>query len=129
MFEDVQILSNCSICDKKNVRLEAHEDWEYDYENSIQKLNDIKALCRMCHLNSHLGFSRILIREGKLKAGELIGHWCKVNNEREEKFKEYEGIVFNLWSLRNKFNWKIVDKNGHNIYRGLHFDDLLSSLK
>lgn len=78
---------------------------------------------------NYLGFSRILIREGNLKEEKLIGHWCKVNNEREEKFKEYEEKVFNLWSLRNKFNWKIVDKNEHNIYKGVNFDDLLSSLK
>jgi len=48
---------------------------------------------------------------------------------RRLKFKEYEDKVFNLWSLRNKFNWKIVDKNGHNIYKGMNFDDLLVSLK
>lgn len=121
-------LFKCSICDKKNVRLEAHEDWEYNYENSVQKLKDIKALCRMCHLNNHLGFSRIQIRGGRLKEGELIDHWCKVNNEKEEEFKEYEDKVFNLWSLRNKFNWRIVDNNGHNICKDVNFDDLLGSL-
>jgi len=29
-------LYKCSICDKKDVELEAHEDWEYNYENSFK---------------------------------------------------------------------------------------------
>ena len=38
----------CWVCDKEGSRLEAHEFWEYDDENHLQKLVAIHHLCGMC---------------------------------------------------------------------------------
>ena len=84
----------CSICGKEDIRLEAHENWKYDYQQSIQKLISVDALCYMCHRNKHLGHSGILIREGKLNQEELISHWAKINNVNIKQFREYKVKVF-----------------------------------
>lgn len=119
----------CFICGTSGVRLEAHEHWKYDYHHSTQRLHDINALCRMCHLNNHLGLAKILMKEGKLNLQELIEHWCNVNGEKKENFTSYQEKVFRLWELRNQFEWKIVDKNEKDIFDGLNLDELVKSLK
>lgn len=34
-------------------RLECHEEWEYDEENGVQRLSDLRALCTWCHKVKH----------------------------------------------------------------------------
>ncbi len=119
----------CSICGRSGVKLEAHENWKYGYINSIQKLHDIKSLCRMCHLNKHLGLASILAREDKLDYTKIVEHWCKTNNEELTKFGDYEEKVYKLWYLRNKFDWKIVDKNNKEIFKDLNYNGLIESIK
>ena len=41
-------------------------------------------------------------------------------------FHQYKVKVFELWNLKNKFTWKILDNKGINIYEG---DSLSSVLK
>ncbi len=84
----------CSICGKEDIRLEAHENWKYDYQQSIQKFISVCALYYMCHRNKHLGHSGILIRKGKLNQEELISHWAKINNVNIKQFREYKVKVF-----------------------------------
>ena len=119
----------CSICGATEVKLEAHENWKYDYKISIQKLQNINALCKMCHLNNHLGLAAILAREGKLDYDKIVEHWCKINNEEITKFNEYDEKVYRLWNLRNQFDWKIVDKNNKDIFKDLNYNELMESLK
>ena len=116
--------NKCFICGTSGVRLEAHEHWKYDYEHSIQKLHDINALCSMCHLNQHLGFAFQTLKNEE-KINKLIDHWCKINNESNKNFRIYAKKVLSLWELKNQFDWKILDKNGKNIFKGLNFDDLM----
>jgi len=116
----------CSICRRENIKLEAHENWKYDYQQSVQKLTSVDALCYMCHRNKHLGHSGILIREGQLNQEKLISHWAKINNVGIRQFHQYKVKVFELWNLKNKFTWKILDNKGINIYEG---DSLSSVLK
>ncbi|MCQ2399752.1 MAG: HNH endonuclease, partial [Clostridia bacterium] len=54
----------CMICGRKVKRLEAHERWSYDEENAIQKLEDVVAVCSMCHGAIGIGSSQ-LIRKGE----------------------------------------------------------------
>jgi len=119
----------CFICGISGVKLEAHEHWKYDYEHSIQKLHDINALCRMCHLNNHLGLASILSRQGKLDQRDLVEHWCNINGIKRVNFKNYQEKVKRLWNLRNQFEWKIVDKNNKDIFKELGFNELIDSLK
>jgi len=119
----------CFICGIPGVTLEAHEHWKYNYETSIQKLHDVNALCRLCHLNNHLGLATILAREGKLDGRKLVEHWCKINQAKKASFNSYEEKVKRLWELRNQFELKIVDKNNQDIFKDLNYNELMDSLK
>jgi len=119
----------CFKCGESGVKLEAHENWKYNYKNSIQKLHDVNALCKMCHLNNHLGLAAILAREGKLDQHKLAEHWCKINQVEKTSFRDYQEKVWRLWELRNQFEWKIVDKNNKDIFKDMNFNELMESLK
>jgi len=102
----------CWICGAENVRLEAHEFWEYDDKNHIQKLVAIHHLCSMCHKIKHIGFwcyteygRRKLKNEG-VNREDLINHFCKVNNCTREDFEKHEKEAFKIWRERSKYSWK-----------------------
>ena len=59
----------CMICGREVKRLEAHERWEYDEVNKVQKLVDVVAVCSMCHGAIHIGRSTLI---GK---GEIFENW------------------------------------------------------
>ncbi|MBD3194894.1 MAG: hypothetical protein GF317_07565 [Candidatus Lokiarchaeota archaeon] len=86
----------CVICGTENAKLEAHEEWNYIYRSSIQKLESICSLCYWCHRNKHLGHSSILSRKGKLDLDKLISHWAIVNKKPKFDFREYTNKVFDL---------------------------------
>ena len=117
--------NKCTICKRDNIQLHAHEDWIYDYKKGLQKLNNIIALCDLCHNNIHLGYSGSVDDESREKIRQ---HWCKINNQNEEDFKRYLFNVFVLWNLKNKIQWKIVDNKGIEITRNINLKDLLNSL-
>lgn len=118
----------CVICEANETQLSAHELWNYDYTNSIQRLHDIISLCKMCHLNNHLGFANIQVNEGNLDKQDLIDHWCQVNQENEHNFERYEKKVFALWRLRDNFKWNIIDSYGNLILDGVDLNNLLKFL-
>jgi len=102
----------CWICGAENTRLEAHEFWEYDDKNHIQKLVAIHHLCSMCHKIKHIGFwcytengIRQLERAG-LSREDLINHFCRVNNCSRENFEKHERKAFKIWRERSKYEWK-----------------------
>lgn len=64
----------CMICGRKATRLEAHEDWRYDEENCIQRLENVLALCHDCHSVIHIGRTQLMGDEDR-----AIAHFCKVN--------------------------------------------------
>ena len=64
----------CTVCGRKVNRLEAHETWEYDEENAVQKLSCVKAVCHSCHSVIHIGRTQLLGDEEK-----AIAHFIKVN--------------------------------------------------
>ncbi len=102
----------CWVCDKEYGRLEAHEFWEYDDENHIQKLAAIHHLCDMCHKIKHIGLwcytekgSKQLAKSG-LTREDLINHFCKVNNCSRKQFEEHERRAFKIWGERSRYEWK-----------------------
>ncbi len=115
----------CYICGQTNIRFEAHEEWTYNYGEAIQKLDTINALCKLCHLNKHLGYASILIKKGELDENSLIQHWCMVNGVKKEKFREYSNQVIRLWNLKNTFDWTIVDFYGKIISKDTKIVQLL----
>lgn len=64
----------CMICGAPTSRLEAHEQWEYDEENCVQRLKDVVAICKSCHEVIHIGRTQLLGGEERACA-----HFMKVN--------------------------------------------------
>lgn len=63
----------CMICGADG-RLEAHESWEYDEKNKIQRLKDVIAVCKSCHEVIHIGRTSLMGGEERAAA-----HFMKVN--------------------------------------------------
>ena len=74
---DARLRANgkCAICGAKEKQLEAHEVWEYDEINGVQKLKDIIAICKDCHSVIHIG--RTQIKGDSIRAEN---HFMAVNN-------------------------------------------------
>lgn len=71
----------CSVCGASNTRLEAHEVWEFDEKNMVQRLKDVTAVCPACHSVIHINRTQAVGREDG-----AIKHFMKVN---EATFGEY----------------------------------------
>ena len=78
----------CMICGRPAKRLEAHEDWSYDEENCIQRLDRILALCHDCHSVIHIGRTQLLGDEDR-----AIAHFCKVNSCRYSDYIKALGMA------------------------------------
>ena len=55
----------CTICGRTVNRLEAHERWSYNEKLGIQKLEDIIAVCHLCHSVIHIGRTQLTGDEDK----------------------------------------------------------------
>ncbi|KKQ51905.1 HNH endonuclease [Candidatus Woesebacteria bacterium RIFCSPHIGHO2_01_FULL_39_17] len=94
----------CAIC-KSGGRLQAHEVWEYDDKNHIQKLVDLVALCSKCHAVKHIGLAGIQASEGKLNYDNLIKHFMKVNNCGRDVFEKHQTEAFKKFDERSCYEW------------------------
>lgn len=106
----------CVICGAKG-RLEAHEQWSYDDEKALQKLENVVALCRNCHEIKHIGRTQLKGRDA-----DAMEHFMKVNHcsqmdyhaalaeANEEYFRRnrVEGWVTDVSWLKDKFGIKIL---------------------
>ena len=88
--------------DTINGQLEAHERWNYDEENKIQKLMRIVSLCHQCHQSTHMGLAGVL---GKRNEAET--HLKKVCIFTDEQVKLHRDEAFALWRKRNESEWKL----------------------
>ena len=64
----------CSVCGAPSKRLEAHEVWEFDEKNMVQRLKDVIAVCPACHGVIHINRTQAVGREDG-----AIKHFMKVN--------------------------------------------------
>ncbi len=102
----------CWICGKENIRLEAHEFWEYDDLKHIQKLGAIHHLCSMCHKIKHIGLwlhtedGARMLKEAGLSEVDVIAHFCAINNCSVEDFDKHKKEAFEIFAERSKYNWK-----------------------
>ena len=93
----------CMICGIKTTRLEAHERWEYDEVNAVQKLADVVAVCRGCHEVIHIGRTQLMGKER-----EAEEHFMKVNNCSYAEYKKALGEANEAHLRRNKVpEWKL----------------------
>jgi hypothetical protein len=92
----------CVICGMENVKLEAHEIFEYDDKNHIQKLMDIVALCPECHEVYHIGLTSI-----KNRYAIALQHLAIVNNFELNEAIEYINKAFMTWKERSSYKWRL----------------------
>jgi hypothetical protein len=98
----------CEICGDNgknqgvNHNVDCHEIWQYDDVKHIQKLIGFIALCPNCHLVKHAGFAQI-----KGKTELVIRQLIKVNDMTLFQAQEYLQQVFEQWTIRSMFEWKV----------------------
>lgn len=88
----------CMICGKSG-RLEAHEKWSYDDKKRVQTLEDVIALCPLCHAVKHIGRTTLI---GKEK--EAAEHFMKVNACSLSDYHEELGRVNAVHRARSRFD-------------------------
>ena len=91
----------CMICGAPTSRLEAHEQWEYDDKNGIQRLKNIIAVCRPCHEVIHIGRTQLMGRER-----EASEHFMKVNGATYAEYRKALGEANTLHRERSKREWQ-----------------------
>ncbi len=93
----------CMICGRKVTRLEAHERWTYDLENSTQILSDIIAVCHLCHSVIHIGRTQLVGDEDR-----AIKHFCYVNKCSYADYIKALSKANELHRKRNEVSeWKL----------------------
>lgn len=91
------------ICGALSKRLEAHERWEYDEDNAVQKLAGVIAVCRSCHEVIHIG--RTQLTGGEERA---CAHFMKVNGCTYSDYRKALGEANVAHARRNKIpEWKL----------------------
>lgn len=93
----------CMICGRPVRRLEAHERWEYDEANGVQKLADVVALCHRCHETVHIGRAQLTGR------GQEAEDWfMKVNGVSYAELRAALGKANDDHRRRNQIpEWKL----------------------
>lgn len=92
----------CMICGAPTVRLEAHEQWEYDDKNGVQRLKNIIAVCRACHEVIHIGRTQLTGREK-----EASEHFMKVNGCTYAEYRKALGEANEKHRERSKREWQL----------------------
>ncbi len=128
IYERVDYKCECCGIDGKDAKnnednqIEAHERWFYDEDNKIQKLIRLVALCKKCHLTTHMGFSKIIGRDDEMKK-----HLIKIRKFKKKDCENHIKEAFSLWRERNNYNYKLdlslIENNNIKIIRPLINDD------
>jgi hypothetical protein len=85
-----------------NGSLEAHERWSYNKSTGVQKLMRLIALCKKCHLATHIGLADL---RGLGDMARL--HLMKVNDMGEKDVKEHCERASRIWSERSDQDWAL----------------------
>ncbi len=83
--------------------LDVHERWDFDDVNGIQTLKRLIALCRKCHLSTHMGYSTVvgMFREFKERLRLIRGF-------NDVELDDHINEAIRLQHIRNRIQW-IVD--------------------
>ena len=91
--------NRCEICKSKGV-LHCHEIWKY--QDNIQKLSGLVALCEKCHGVKHFGRSQI-----KGRGEECVRHLMKINSWDRIKTQKHIASKTEEWNKRESQEWDI----------------------
>lgn len=94
----------CQICGGvgPNHPVEAHEQWNFDDINNIQKLQNMIALCHACHQVKHFGFAQVSGKEDV-----ALKHLMKINKMNKRQAEKYIKECLEQWYQRSLKNWKL----------------------
>lgn len=93
----------CGIDTKiNNIRLDAHERWDYNENTFTQKLVRLIALCFYCHQSTHIGLAGII---GKYQ--EAFNHLQKIRNFTDIECKIHIDDAFTKHRYRSKIEWNL----------------------
>lgn len=110
--------NKCSICGANSKVLHAHERWSYNLEKGVQKLEDVIAVCPLCHSAIHI--NRTFLTGNLFKAEE---QYMKVNGVSYAQMKQDLKQANELNEKRSQasfisqdFTWlrKFDEENGNN---------------
>lgn len=90
----------CMVCGAPTTRLEAHEQWEYDDINGVQKLKNVVAVCKACHEVMHIGRTQLMGKER-----EASEHFMKVNGCTYAEYRKALGEANAVHRERSKREW------------------------
>ena len=104
IYSRVNYICECCGIDTKNnkIQLEAHERWHYNKTDKIQKLVRLIALCKNCHISTHIGFADICGVYNK-----AFNHLKKVRNDNSEDCNLHVEKAYKLWDERNQYKWEL----------------------
>ena len=98
--------NRCEICGATPPpSLEAHERWEYDEENKVQRLYGIMMICKKCHMVKHYGRTRKLSSLNDLE--EVDEHFQKVNGCTWRIFHMHFVRSYDDWERRSSEEWTV----------------------
>ena len=92
----------CKICGTEEDNLELHEQWQYDDEHFVQKLNGLIPICQNCHLAMHLGRASQLGLAIRAKE-----HLAKVNQWSLGQTESHVSDAFEKWKIRSQYQYKL----------------------
>lgn len=95
--------------------LEAHEFYEYDYENGKIVFKKLVALCHSCHNFIHDGRMQILVQKGEmdeLKVQDIILHGTKILHENG---------LYEKWEKRHDVKYLAVWKDFRLVFDGKEY--------
>ena len=83
-------------------KVECHEIWHYNDDTNEQTLSGLISLCPYCHKTKHVGLAQM---NGEIDI--VINQLMKVNDISYDEAIKYIRESFNIWSERNKKEWKL----------------------
>ena len=92
----------CMLCGAPTARLEAHEQWECDDNNGVQKLKNVVAVCKACHEVIHIGRTQLMGREK-----EASEHFMKVNGCTYAEYRKALGEANEKHRERSRREWQL----------------------
>jgi hypothetical protein len=104
---------HCHICGTECESLDAHETWEFDENEHVQRLLDIIGVCKACHNSIHYGRAQKIGYEKEAKE-----QFIKVNNCSTKDLNEELARAKNDFIRRSKIedwtsDFTFIEKQGY----------------
>lgn len=97
----------CEACGRhQNKGLEAHEIWEYhlpEYgKQGIQRLQQIKILCKRCHMMYHLAFANV---QGRFE--EIFSRLAALQRWDQRRVDAFMAALEKRRDIHNRYSWTL----------------------